>query len=194
MNNFFKKFLGFVEENIFFNHKAYLIEKEPRIQGKNEDNSIESIIFNSKANLIEHIENGYDLGEFSILTDLSEKFFRSQLLFGIFYNKILVHICYLIIEDKIEFFPPMKINFDEEAYIHFAITDPEYRGNGFYSKNLQMISDFSAKLGKKKLKMAVSKENLSSIKAAENSGFEIAGEARYMMLLKLIYWKEKYYK
>ena len=63
---------------------------------------------------------------------------------------------------------------------------------GFYTYNLQKMSEFSADLGKKKLKMVVEKNNLSSLKSALNAGFEISGEGKYLMILRLIYWKEKY--
>ena len=152
---------------------------------------MESVIIFSKDDLHSLMMNGYSLGEFLRLTDLTTKFFKSQLIFGIFINKILVSISLLIVEDRIEFHPPMKIKFDDEAYIHYSITDPEYRCKGCYSYNLEKISEFSAGIGKKKLKMAVGKDNLPSLKAAENSGFKIIGEGKYLKILKYIYWKEK---
>jgi ribosomal protein S18 acetylase RimI-like enzyme len=192
MNKFFKGLTKFFEENIFFYHEVYLLEMDPLNHQNYENNFVEPVIFFSKNDLKYLLENGYSLGEFSILSDLTEKFFRSQLLFGIFLKKILVSISYLIIENKIFFYPPMKINFKEEGYIHYSITDPEYRGMGFYTYNLQKMSEFSADLGKKKLKMVVEKNNLSSLKSALNAGFEISGEGKYLMILRLIYWKEKY--
>jgi putative salt-induced outer membrane protein YdiY len=191
MNNFIKKFTNFIQDNILLYQKFYLLENDPSKYRSLKDKSMESLIIFSKYDLYNLIESGYSLGEFQSLTDLTPKFFRSQILFGIFVNKILVNISLLIIKDMIEFHPPLKINFDDEAYIHYSITDPEYRGKGFYSYNLEKMSEFSAGIGKKKIKMAITKDNLYSLKAANNSGFKIIGEGKYLKILKYIYWKEK---
>ena len=87
----------------------------------------------------------------------------------------------------------MKINFDKDVYVHWSITDPEYRGKGFYSYNLKKMVEYSADLGKEKLKMAVGKENIRSLRAAQHAGFEVYGEGRYIKFSKFESWREKYY-
>lgn len=193
-DNFFNRITSFFRNRtIFIYQELYLLERDASKEGKREYDAVESIILTSKKDLKDLMEKGYTIGEFCRLSDLTGKFFRSQILFGIFYKKNLVHISFLIIENKIEFHPPMKLNFDNDVYVHWSITDPECRGRGFYSYNLQKMTEFSADIGKEKLKMAVGKDNARSLKAAENAGFEIYGEGRYMKFSKLILWREKYY-
>ena len=192
--NFFNRITNFFRNRtILIYQEIYLLERDASKEGKREYDAVESIVLTSKKDLEDLISKGYTTGEFCRLTDLTEKFFRSQILFGIFYKKKLIHISFLIIENKIEFHPPMKLNFDKDVYVHWSITDPVCRGRGFYSYNLQKMTEFSSDIGKEKLKMAVGKDNARSLKAAKHAGFEIYGEGRYIKFSKLVSWREKYY-
>jgi hypothetical protein len=193
-NNIFNRITNFFRNRtIFIYQNLYLLERDASKLGEIENKGVESITLTKKKDLEDLLKKGYTTGEFCRLSDLTEKFFRSQVLFGIFYKKKLVHISFLITEKKIEFHPPMKINFDKDVYVHWSITDPEYRGKGFYSYNLKKMVEFSSDLGKEKLKMAVGKDNIRSLRAAQHAGFEVYGEGRYMKFSKFVSWREKYY-
>ena len=81
-DNFFNRITNFFRNRtIFIYQELYLLERDASKEGKREYDAVESIILTSKKDLKDLMEKGYTTGEFCRLSDLTEKFFRSQILF-----------------------------------------------------------------------------------------------------------------
>lgn len=189
-----KKISTFFRDSIFVHQEHFLLERNTEIESNIEKKSIELKVLYSKKDLEELVKKGYTIGNYFKSAYIYKKFAKGQILFGIFINKKLIHTSWLIHEKGIEFHPPLKIDLDNESYVHFCITDPNYRGNGLYAYTLQKISEFLALNGKKKLKISIEKDNFSSLKGAINAGFEIKGQGKYLKILNFKHWKEYYHK
>lgn len=69
---------------------------------------------------------------------------------------------------------PARLYLDHEkyAYLGFMYTHPDYRGQGFNAKVIDVLKKWSLSKGLKEIRLTVYNDNIPAIKAYEKVGFE----------------------
>ena len=192
-----KKITEFNNNYRIFNYSDYYLLEIDLSSYINQNISLKSsselIIIYSKGDLEELLKEGYSIGTYFNLTGINDFFDGGMILFAIFSDKILASVGWVACKNY-ELEPPIKVDYNNnEVYVQYAHTDPEYRGNGFFKYNIHKRIEFLANKGKTKAKIAVEKNNTISLRSNKKVGYKIYGEAKHLQLLKYTYYKEKYY-
>jgi hypothetical protein len=109
-----------------------------------------------------------------------------------FINNKIAHKSWIISNDKVPPDMPIKLNWNNEAYIQECVTEPKYRGQGLYPFTLTRILSFLILQNKTKAFIISQKSNYASIKGIIKAGFKKRNEAVYIRLFyNTILWKEK---
>jgi hypothetical protein len=114
--------------------------------------------------------------------------------FCFFVEQELAHKGWIAVNEEAQrsfFNIPYEVDYlRKEAFCGGTFTNPKYRGNGLmtygYFKRLQFLKES----GRTEAKNAVAKDNIASHKALAKLEPELYGQARYLKVVGLKFWRE----
>ncbi len=131
---------------IFLYQNFFLLERSTKLSERlNTDTDIDLKVIAYPNELENLIKEGYNLEKYFNLSLLKQRLLEKQILFLVFVNKILIHQSLLVLKGSIKIHPPVKIDFANEAYVHFSKTVANYRGRGLFPYVLQEICKYLQK-------------------------------------------------
>ena len=191
--SFVKQLFKFLKNKIFLYQNHYIFQKkmdelkEPEIKAKD----FNLRVISTEEQLFDLFKNGFNINSPFDIKDFEKKISLGQILFCVFIGKDLAHSSWVVMSNNIKIHPPLNIKYQQEAFIHYCITAPEYRGIGLYPYTLSKIFEFLERNGKSTAKLTIQKNNISSIKGATKVGCEVCGEGEFLKLFGRTFWKEK---
>lgn len=189
----FKALISLALRKVFKYNKYYIFRKN---LGENEGNrtppeNMQVHVASNREDFAELLNQGYtvDSPPFSIDT-IEKRLAELQVYFGIYHNKRLVHNSWIVLSDPGNTEPPVHVRYNEEGYIHYSLTIPEYQGMGLFSFALTEICSYLKEMGRLRAKIAIETGNYPSLSAARNAGFEICDKGHFLKILSIPLWYE----
>ena len=137
---------------------------------------------------------GFDFSFYSNIGNFKERFNKEAILFCVFIGRDIAHASWVAMKKKSNMDPILLLSikdWQKKASIGPSITNPKYRGLGFYPYTLCKICEYLKGENKQSVNITTSKHNTPSMKGISKAGFGISGEARYLKLLFLEFLNEK---
>jgi hypothetical protein len=157
---FTKHVFKFIKNKFFLCQNHYILQKtleelkEPEIKVKDFDLRIVS----TEEELHNLLKEGFNINTPFSIENFERKISQGQILFCIFIGKDLAHSSWIVMSNNVKIHPPLKINYQKEAYIHYCITAPEYQGMGLYPYTLSKILEFLKRKNLSKAKLTILKD------------------------------------
>jgi len=191
--SFIKQLFKFVKNEIFLYQNYYIFQKTfdelKELKIKVKDFNLR--VVSTEEELHNLLKEGFNISSPFSAEDFEKKISQGQILFCVFVGKDLAHNSWVVTSNNIKIHPPLNINYQKEAFIHYCITAPEYRGIGLYPYTLSKIFEFLKRKNLSKAKLTILKDNTPSIKGATKVGCEVCGEGTFLKLFLLKFWKEQ---
>lgn len=168
LSKLLKKIISLIYEKHEY-MQYYITSEIYKIRSLQEDNNIN---IQKYSDLLLHKEN--NVARDKLLSEALKRFIKGETLYTIVQNGVLAHYGWMVKGGKVHRLMPVDMEFKsplDSIVLYDFYTNPQFRKQGLYTKNLQKMICDSFNLGAQKVYIGVLSQNTPSKKVIEKSGF-----------------------
>jgi GNAT superfamily N-acetyltransferase len=155
--------------------------------------SEKSININNYSDLLLYNDSNPCLKKTDLLSRALRRFSSGELLYTIVNNRVLTHYGWMTKGGKTHRFTEVDMEFDSPAnsiILYDFFTDPNFRKQGLYTKNLEKMLIECRKFGVKEVFIGASESNIPYRSVIEKAGFKVYRKFRRIKILWIVRKKE----
>ncbi len=112
-----------------------------------------------------------------------------QVLLCLFVERDLAHWQWLALDETAKIYPPLKIDYETDAYQWRGLTAPKYRGLGLYHYAILNLFKYAKEIGKSRIVFTALKDNYLVLRAWAKLGGKVCGELYYLRIFAWTFWQ-----